>query len=132
MRKFVMGITYKPKIEPIRSGCCTQTIRKGEKVHAGDSILFHGWFGRPYRSKWTWMYRVNVSHVHSINVYESGFECENGVYYAWRSKKADELAALDIIDPPTGIELRKVLSNLNNEKKTDRYIDRKYQIIRWG
>ena len=34
MKKHVMAITYTPKIEPVRDGRCTQTIRKVE-----DSLL---------------------------------------------------------------------------------------------
>ena len=42
MRKHVMAITYPPKIEPVKDGRCTQTIRKGSKVSVSDEILFHG------------------------------------------------------------------------------------------
>ena len=63
MRKLVMSLTYPPKIEPVKDGRCTQTIRKGRKVAEGDEILFHGWAGLPRRSKWSWDKRVTVTHV---------------------------------------------------------------------
>ena len=136
MRKHIMAITYLPKIDPIRSGKCTQTIRKGDKVHADDQILFHGWSGLPYRSKWTWRKRITVLQVINVHIdYKSGLKvlCPNNIYFnwfRWDSPEADKLAALDFIDPPTGIELRNVLFKLNRIKNNDgKY---QYQIIRWG
>lgn len=127
-----MAITYEPKIDPVKAGKCTQTIRKGDKVHAADQILFHGWSGLPYRSKWTWRKRITVLKVINVRIdYKCGLKvfCPNTVYFnwfEWDSPEADELAAMDFIDPPTGIELRNVLTQLNKAKEGN-----KYQIIRW-
>jgi hypothetical protein len=77
-RKFNIAITYEPKIGPVRSGECKQTIRtledhphkkckgrgcprcnftgimKAIPKSIGDLIQFHGWSGRPYHSPWSW------------------------------------------------------------------------------
>ena len=63
MRKHVKALTYKPKIEAVKDGRCTQTIRQGHNISVGDEILFHGWEGRSYRSKWSGRLRVTVTKV---------------------------------------------------------------------
>ena len=54
--KHILPLTYEPKIPDVISGKCTQTIRpmsnKKEKSK-GDFVMFHGWAGKPYRSKWS-------------------------------------------------------------------------------
>lgn len=134
VRKHVMAITYQPKIEAVRNGKCTQTIRMTDKFIVGDSILLHGWAGRPYRSKWTWIKRVTVSEVINVQIdFGLGIKvfCPNNVYFNWfdwDSPEADELAALDFIDPPHGYELREVLFGFRPDLQP---ICKQYQIIRW-
>jgi len=137
MRKLAMAITYLPKISAVRSGECTQTIRavrKGHKVSVGDEILFHGWSGRPYRSKWDWRKRVTVTEVISINI-----DSVMGVgapylpksnllnWMSWDSVYVTNLAVQDYIDPSTGEALRDVLFGLNGAPDDPE----EYQIIRW-
>jgi len=55
--KHILPLTYKPKIKNVRNNKCTQTIRplsdsRPKKI--GDLVKFHGWSGKPYRSKWGW------------------------------------------------------------------------------
>jgi len=123
-----MSITYQPKIEPVQDGRCTQTIRKGDKVSVGDEILFHGWSGRPYRSKWSWRKRVTVKSVTHILVSNDGIKIRGGWFYSWYSEKVRELAECDYIFPATGFELRKVLLDLNGAPDEPEA----YQIIRWS
>jgi len=52
-RKYTLPLTYAPKIPAVLSGRCTQTIRLERKFRARDLIMFHGWEGKPYRSKWS-------------------------------------------------------------------------------
>ena len=55
--KHILPLTYKPKIPDVRSGKCTQTIRPVSNVkpkQIGDWVMFHGWSGKPYCSKWNW------------------------------------------------------------------------------
>lgn len=138
MKKHVKAMTYKPKIPAVRSGECRQTIRPGSNVRPGDQILIHGWTGRPYRSKWSWRKRIEVLKIINIRVfYTTGIQvCRtNGTYSdwcRWDSPEADELAALDFIDPPKGWALRSVLFGFNmNESIRNRMSFKKYQIIRW-
>ena len=121
-----MAITYEPKIEPVKDGRCTQTIRKGCKVSDCDEILFHGWAGRPYRSKWDWRKRVKVYEVIDIEISSEGMLID-GILHAWTSWYPDRLAEYDFIYPPTGEELRDVLFGLNAVPAEPE----KYQIIRW-
>ena len=132
MKKHVKAMTYKPKIPYIRSGECRQTIRPGRSVCVGDQILFHGWEGRPYRSKWDWRLRITVTeaipimadyHV-GIGIYTPEYDC---VWHKWSSRYANTLATRDFIAPPNGIALRDVLAGLNNDKLS--FMD--CQIIRW-
>lgn len=132
MRKLVMAITYPPKIEPVKDGRCTQTIRKGRKVSVGDEILFHGWSGRPYRSKWDWRKRVTITNVESISVSSEGVQFYDIMSMdlkpmTWDSFWCTSLAIQDFIDPPTGEALRDVLFGLNGSPDKPE----EYQIIRW-
>ena len=135
MRKRVMAITYRPKIEPVQDGRCTQTIRKGRKVSVGDEVLFHGWSGRPYRSKWDWRKRVTVTTVLPIIVYEEGIakpsmnkDFVSGPVCHWGDNYCDYLATKDFIEPSTGYELCDVLFGLNGAPAGPE----EYQIIRWA
>jgi len=126
MGKHVKSLTYPPKIEAVQDGSCTQTIRKGRKVSVGDEILFHGWTGRPYRSKWSWRKRVVVYEVIDIEISQEGMMIE-GVLHAWTSWYPSRLAEYDFIDPPTGEALRDVLFGLNSAHDGPD----EYQIMRW-
>jgi len=131
MKKHVMPLTYAPKIEPVRSGRCNQTIRKGRRFAVGDEILLHDWIGKPYRTKWGWRMRVKVTQV--INILVSGDSVvfiDQPVRYkcAWNDEPVNDLAREDYIDPPTGEALRGVLFGLNGAPDGVG----EYQVIRWS
>ena len=65
MAVHVKALTYQPKIGRVLSGEIRQTIRKvGKKpIKHGDTLILHGWFGRPYRSPWSWRIKLNVWYV---------------------------------------------------------------------
>ena len=134
MKKHIMSITYAPKIEPVQSGACTQTIRKGERFEVGDSVLIHGWRGVAYRSKWNNRMRVDITEVIPIMIDDClGIGTQDASnpllidWHVWDSEYVDKLAAFDYIDPPTGVELKKVLFTLNEAP----VMPERYQIIRW-
>ena len=55
--KHILPLTYKPKIPDVRSGKCIQTIRpksNSKPKKENDLVMFYGWEGRPYHSKWNW------------------------------------------------------------------------------
>ena len=133
MRKWCKAFTYKPKIDAVLKGECTQTIRPSHNVMPGDEILFHGWEGKSYYSKWSWRMRIVVTTVRYIDVYQWGIVtfCGNNVVqqqnkHQWRD--LDWLANDDGIVPPKGIEMG---SLFNKYHKLSKAIPKPMQIIRW-
>ena len=127
MSKHVMSMTYAPKIAAVQDGRCTQTIRKRGTIKVGDSIMFHGWSGRPYCSKWNGKMRVTVTEVIHFLASTEGLKFENTKTIPWDDIIIDIIAQRDFIDPPTGLALRDVLFELNGAPSTPE----RYQIIRW-
>ena len=130
-------VTYKPKIEPVRNGSCTQTIRtlKKRPKRVGDILRIYTWTGKPYRSPQEVLCWGRVTEAIDIKLYPSGFElftlASEGVFavsaYRWTDRFADALALRDGIDPPTGTELGRVLSLKNRISPNGE----NGQIIRW-
>ena len=126
MTKYWLPLTYKPKIEPVLSGKCTQTIRPGDKYKVGDQTAFHGWEGKPYRSRWSFRTEMfDLNEVIDIIVFpDSIFDYITKMILT--DEECDELARLDNIVPPTKKELLKVLGSMHDlEYGVD------MQIIRW-
>ena len=115
MRKWNLPLTYEPKIQAVLDGRCTQTIRAGRKIQVGDLISFHGWAGKPYRSPWS--FRTPYWEViESIDLHLHGSKYHVGKYMypiLWTNDMANDLAARDFIDPPTGIELGRLLCSMH-------------------
>jgi hypothetical protein len=117
-----LSITYKPKIPGIISGDIRCDIRIGRKgrFKVGELVEFHGWQERPYWSPWSWRtkpYKLiaveeiwiqpNKVRFWQEAVPEDGTP-EQWIGFSWDG--LDRLAERDGIVPPTGIELRKVLT----------------------
>ena len=132
MKKHVMAMTYPPKIEAVQEGRCTQTIRtiKNRPVKVGDSILFHGWSGKAYRSEWNGKMRVTVKEGLHCIVTDNWAKVEGNETVPWDHPSIDELARRDFIENPTGISLRNVLFTLNGGKPPTEPV--RYQVIRWN
>ena len=134
MRRWNLPLTYQPKIEPVRKGECTQTIRvcmPGKpKKQVGDLIRFYVWSGKPYRSKRETItgYMVLVT-VKNCRITLAGIDYLTflGETRFWYWDELDALAALDGIVPATGEALRDVLIEKNPipEGGTEA------QILRW-
>ena len=135
MARHVKALTYTDKVEAVRSGTCRQTIRAVGKrsVCVGDTITFHGWTDRPYRSPWSWRLEVVVKRVYPILINGVGISgivsgpVINGFVHPWKSMYCDEIARLDFINPPIGEALRDVLFALNGVPEQPE----QFQIIRW-
>lgn len=129
MSKHIMSMTYAPKIDAVQDGQCTQTIRtmRKRKIEVGDSILFHGWSGVAYRSKWNKQMRVTVTGVSKCWMSLNGVRLNKNTLVPWNSTIIDTLAMNDFIDPPTGPALRDVLFELNSAPS----VPMMYRIIRW-
>lgn len=130
-RKWNVPLTYPPKIEPVKAGTCTQTIRTGRKYAVGDLIRFYVWGGRPYHSKretiTEYMSLVDVKNciIRSHCIDDLHFQGEFGMWF-W--DELDTLAELDGIVPPTGEALRDVLVQKNGRIPAEGI---EAQVIRW-
>ena len=136
IRKWNISLTYEPKIEPVRKGEITQTIRiigKSGPKREGDLISLHGWKDRPYHSSWSWrMPYKKITEAISCEIYDAGMWidplwCKKTSGKFWWSD-LDWLAALDGIVPATGEELKNVLSVKN---ALSNCYGKDAQIIRW-
>ncbi len=85
VRNHVKAFTYEPKIKGVLEAIIKGTIRSLGKVpvEVGDSILFHGWEGRPYFSDWTWRIRVKVSRVENFHMFKDGI-IQGGIFFKWK------------------------------------------------
>ena len=141
MKKYNLPLTYAPKIPKVLDGRCTQTIRAGRKFKVGDMVSFHGWEGRPYRSKWS--FRTPYFEIHTvwdILVWRTGIlfpEMKSHVDYSSEHFTAwpflDWLAVLGGIVPETGEELGRVLLEMNELVPTENNLlgELEMQVIRW-
>jgi hypothetical protein len=131
-RKWNLPLTYAPKIEAVKAGTCTQTIRvigKAGPKRAGDLISLHGYVnGRG--TPWTW--RTSYKEITSA---ETIIISHKGVHWmdppancGWSDPWLDQIAALDGIVPPTGEALRDVLISKNGKIPPEGI---EAQIIRW-
>lgn len=131
MTRHVMAITYEQKIEPVRCGDCRQTIRTigKRKISIGDIITFHGWTGRPYRSKWSWRKEVTVTKIIKILISIDGMVDMDDIstIHKWDSYAVNLIADNDYIVPATGAALKDVLFKLNGVPKEPV----ECMIIRW-
>jgi hypothetical protein len=132
-RKWNIPLTYEPKIEPVKRGDCTQTIRPGRKFSVGDLVRFYVWRGRPYWSKRTTVTEYMPIIIDAeIRIFPDGIVLEynpehDGQILSW--KRLDFLAALDGIVHPTGEALRDVLIQKNGKIPADGI---EAQVIRWN
>jgi hypothetical protein len=135
MRKHVLPLTYPPKIPAVLKGECTQSIREGQRFSIGDLIMFHGWEGKPYRSKWSfrtpyWPIWYNQGILVTekgwfVSLNHKGNLCSPVI--PWENYRSDMLAAMDGIVPATGKELYRVLSSMHKIPVEGL----RMQIVRW-
>jgi len=143
-RTVIRALTYKPKIEAVRNGTCRQTIRINSKEKVGDILLLHGWSSRPYFSTWNWRMSVPVTEAIPItitkdtvftkvvlNPIDEHDEWIDRRELGYRWTNLNELARLDGIDPPTGIELQNVLLKKNKKLFQENPYGVPAQVLRW-
>jgi len=143
MSRHVMSFTYKEKIPAVIEGNIRQTIRpevESEKegarkriIRPGDTITFHGWEEKPYRSPWSFRKEVTVTEVIPITIFSKGIVFrETNQFELWDSDVVNELARLDGIVPPTGEALCDVLYRFNHDRMVRQGTDfLRMRIIRW-
>jgi hypothetical protein len=123
-----LPLTYIPKIPGVLAGTITQSIRIDTDLKEGDSIAFHGWQGKPYRSSWSFrtpFMTVTMAMPVNIRKNDSVHFLETGEVYQRPSAFLNCIAALDGIDPPTTEELIRVLRAMHGKG----YLHGK--ILRW-
>jgi hypothetical protein len=128
-QKWNLPLTYRLKIPAVLDGRCTQTIRAGRKFQVGDLISFHGWEGKPYRSKWSFRTPYfKVILAEDIKIMPNGIFHELAdAFLPWHDPRMDILAIADGIDPPIGQELGGVLTRMHKVP----YNGLPAQIITW-
>ncbi len=93
--------------------------------------MFHGWQGKPYRSKWSFRTPYwNVIEALPIFIFPYGISIEYSTknkseVFPWH--RFDALAKKDGIDPPTGEQLCHVMSSMHDIPETGVSA----QVIRW-
>lgn len=143
MARHVKAFTYKPKINAVRSGECTQTVRPvGKKeIKELDTITYHGWGDRPYWSKWSWRLKVETTNIEYIGLCKSGIVIIPNpfipriapvlyIFCPWDTEKCNIIAKKDFIDPPTGKDMGELFNDMYElPDKTKGVIN--FQIITW-
>lgn len=131
-RAWNLPLTYPPKIPGVCDGTIGQTLRPGMKYIVGDRISFHGWEGKPYRSKWSFRTPYfTLTEVIPTYLFLDGIALPNLDFtrlFEWSHPEIDKIARLDGIDPPTGEALRDLL---NTMYKLSAEGGIPFQIIRW-
>jgi hypothetical protein len=152
-RDWNLPLTYPPKIEPVRRGECTQTMRfctvskskkhPGEIIRkqVGDRVRFYRWTGRPYWSHPEYITEyMNLVTAKDILLLPAGIiatfdrdDCDlpRDTYSRctlWGWDELDFLAIKDFIAPPTGEALRDVLIGKNGKIPAEGV---PAQILRW-
>lgn len=119
MKKVWLPLTYEPKVQGVIDGEIRQTIRGWWKRHVGDLVAFHGWEGRPYRSKWSFRTEyyelIDVIDIYILRdsvifMAETGNPAGDINIMYW--EEMNDIAALDGIEPPTGEALQQVLDSM--------------------
>ena len=150
MRRFTMAISYPPKIEPVKSGACRQTVRlihrgpepftadiRKKLTHPGDiATLFTRKPPGSLYSPWDWRQQVTLSEVIEI-FYSDG---------AWRWSPLNDdmnyyepcapmgrgtmldIVRRDFIEPPTIEEWEATLIRLHKLKSLE---DTDWEVRRW-
>jgi hypothetical protein len=132
-RRKWLPLTYEPKIQGVIEGSIRQTIRPGRKYQVDDEIAFHGWQGKPYRSKWSFRSQFwKLKSVYPCRIFPGGIQFfvmswGSTNLLPWNTVEMDYWARNDGIDPPTGIELAVVLLSMYRIPKEGM----EAQILRW-
>lgn len=148
MKKYVMALTYPPKIPDVISGECRQTVRlvhKGPEPlpaslrlkRPGDELLMHTWTGKPYRSPWGWRGRFVLTEVLELFYFDGwawsplgGLEKDGRRAFEPVPMSALlDIARRDHIDPPTVEAWEEALMRLNGLKSL---VDTDWEVLRWG
>lgn len=133
--KHILPLTYEPKIQDVIDGKCTQTIRPISSTkfkEKGDLVMFHGWSGQPYFSKWSF----RTPYWEITQTFDIHFEMNNGNVVIRKADKfcnfhtisEKEMHRIAVLDGFKNIdELFKELHNMYG----DNVYDKMFTVIRW-
>lgn len=139
-----LSFTYIHKLDAVRDGRCTWTGRMKERFSVDDKLTLYTWAGAPYKSKWGWCRKAAVEEVVNMTLFKDGILLRDphpsigairpNQYFEWDSEECDRLAAIDFIDPPSGVALQSAWLTLNASKikMVDWKAGLRGQHIRWG
>jgi len=122
MSHHLMRMSYEPKNEAVFSGKCRQTIRKGRDYAVGDTLEIYESDGNTPNLA-TRSVKAKVVEVMPIAITSHGIGT-----LMWTSRLMDHIAKKDGIDPPTGIELKRVLESFYGAFPPEGV---EAQIVRW-
>ena len=136
MSRHVIAFTYLPKIQAVRAGTCTQTIRVPRKrpIESGDNLLLHGWAEKPRHSPWSWRENVTCTYCESILMdhYEGVYSCNPHRHWEpWDSFEANQLALYDGIHRDGDLSPGQVMHHLFTEMYGVLHAKLLW-VIRWG
>ena len=132
MAHHMLPMSYKPKKDAVFAGRCKQSIRLGRRFAVGDTLTIFEWQGKPRHSKWGRRIPATVTSVVDILLCRDQIMTERcsfprlGSVLPWTDRDADQVAAADGIDPPTGPELKRVLESYHGP-----LTGQPAQILRW-
>ena len=110
MTKYNLPLTYAPKIPGVLDGSIRQAFLSGRRFVVGDNISFND--SDEY---------FELKQVIDCTIYPNGFRVTN--FYYWTDWEIETLAKWEGIDPPTGVELGRMLVGMG--------ILGQAQIVRW-
>ena len=134
--KHILPLTYEPKIPDVRSGKCTQTIRPisyTKPKKKGDLVMFHGWSGKPYRSKWGW----RTPYWKIIEAYDIYFSDTTDRIiirksiddYKFFNLSGDELEVIAIKD---GFKNFEKMTNQFRKMYGEKFLNKIFTVIQWN
>lgn len=131
----IRALTYKPKIDGVKSGTIRQTVRlqrSGPDMKKGDKLILHTWAGKPYRSKWDWRLEARLTKVFQLRFV--GLEwtpevCFDGVHWLPTDDIGLTNIALDDgIENASALSFKATLMNLNGLSGLE---DTLWSVIQW-
>lgn len=133
MKKHILPLTYEPKIKAVLDGVCTQTIRPlnpSNQKRQGDYVMFHGWAGKPYHSKWNWRtpYWL-ITEVFDVCIKPVGF-INPDPEYLFDDSVSNYIAVRDGFN--TYHDLYKEFVKMYGDVFDDPFDHKFFQVLRWN
>jgi len=143
--KHISALTYEPKVFDVRNGICIQTIRPKSETrpkNIGDYIMFHGWEGKPYHSKWSWrtpyweiietffikFMKITSNDTVALLKYYSSIKPFSDEINNWYRLDFDQMNDIAILD---GFKAFEQMATILQEMYGSEMFNEVFQAIRW-